>query len=483
ELVEFAPHVHIPASAMEPGKTYRVRARFRDNTGRTSHWSTPVEFTASAPSIQPLRDALRITEIMYHPAGNPDAEFIELQNIGWSSLNLTALRLAGGITYDFATADIGQLEAGQRLVIAKNPELIQAIPGGSQATVVGPWNGKLSNNGEAIRLETAWGETVFSVAYKGSWHHRTDGQGLSLVLGNPHSATAAWSIKSGWIPSLFAGGSPGRGDNELATIEPPLWINEMMSGNDGWIELFNPAGQDVNIGGWFLSDTATRLPKFRLPAGLIVPPAGFLLLEAKGLYGRADASDRFEIPPSGGSLFLSQIDTGYLTGLGAMASFGPFEGTASRGLKQSEENNGIMVSLSIPTPGKPNTSQTDSDSDGLPDDWELAYGLKPESSDDASDDPDGDGLTNLQEYICGTDPQKLASRLELAVVRDNIQLELIFQSQSNRTYVIESREHLGLGGWNTVHTLAPEAKGGEVVVRELIEKTQPERYFRLLVMP
>jgi len=256
-----------------------------------------------------------------------------------------------------------------------------------------------------------------------------------------------------------------------------------MSGNDGWIELSNPTGQAVDIGGWFFSDTPTRLAKFRLPAGLIVPPAGFLLLEAKRHYSRPGAPGRFEIPPSGGSLFLSQINSGYLTGLGAMANFGPFEGTASLGLKHTEENNGIMVSLPIPTPGKPNTSRIDSDSDGLPDDWELAHGLNPESVGDDDDDPDGDGLTNLQEYICGTDPREQASRLELAVVRDNVQLELRFHTQPNRTYVIESQERLGLGGWNTMRTLAPEVNGSKVVVRELIEKAQPERYFRLLVMP
>ncbi len=113
----------------------------------------------------------------------------------------------------------------------------------------------------------------------------------------------------------------------------------------------------------------------------------------------------------------------------------------------------------------------------------MAHGLKPESATDAGADPDGDGLTNLQEYICGTDPRAQASRLELAVVRDNVQLELRFQAQPNRTYVIESHERLGLGGWNTVRTLAPEANGGEVVVRQLVEKAQPERYFRLLVLP
>ncbi len=43
----------------------------------------------------------------------------------------------------------------------------------------------------------------------------------------------------------------------------------------------------------------------------------------------------------------------------------------------------------------------DSDGDGLPDAWEIAYGLDPFSADNvngANGDPDGDGLTNLQEF-------------------------------------------------------------------------------------
>ncbi|HEY7120044.1 MAG TPA: CotH kinase family protein [Tepidisphaeraceae bacterium] len=37
--------VSVPASAVKPGHTYRVRVRMRDTTGRWSHWSAPVEFT------------------------------------------------------------------------------------------------------------------------------------------------------------------------------------------------------------------------------------------------------------------------------------------------------------------------------------------------------------------------------------------------------------------------------------------------------
>lgn len=47
---------------------------------------------------------------------------------------------------------------------------------------------------------------------------------------------------------------------------------------------------------------------------------------------------------------------------------------------------------------------TDVDGDFMDDDWEAANGLNP-SVNDASDDPDGDGLSNRQEYFEGTDPQ------------------------------------------------------------------------------
>lgn len=48
---------------------------------------------------------------------------------------------------------------------------------------------------------------------------------------------------------------------------------------------------------------------------------------------------------------------------------------------------------------------TDSDGDGMPDDYELAHGFDPHNPIDAQEDPDRDGLTNLQEFQRGTDPR------------------------------------------------------------------------------
>ena len=46
----------------------------------------------------------------------------------------------------------------------------------------------------------------------------------------------------------------------------------------------------------------------------------------------------------------------------------------------------------------------DTDGDGMPDDWEKKYGLDANQADDNSSDKDGDGYTNVEEYLNGTDP-------------------------------------------------------------------------------
>ncbi len=52
------------------------------------------------------------------------------------------------------------------------------------------------------------------------------------------------------------------------------------------------------------------------------------------------------------------------------------------------------------------TPLKDTDYDGMPDAWELASGLNPNNSEDGSQDRDGDGYTNLEEYLNGAEPEK-----------------------------------------------------------------------------
>lgn len=54
----------------------------------------------------------------------------------------------------------------------------------------------------------------------------------------------------------------------------------------------------------------------------------------------------------------------------------------------------------------------DSDKDGLPDAWELKYGLNPNDPADAKQDADGDTFTNLEEFEAKTDPKNPDSHPE-----------------------------------------------------------------------
>jgi hypothetical protein len=53
------------------------------------------------------------------------------------------------------------------------------------------------------------------------------------------------------------------------------------------------------------------------------------------------------------------------------------------------------------------TLKWDYDGDTIQDAWELDRGLNPQDAADAAQDPDKDGLTNLQEYTNGTDPHSM----------------------------------------------------------------------------
>jgi len=47
----------------------------------------------------------------------------------------------------------------------------------------------------------------------------------------------------------------------------------------------------------------------------------------------------------------------------------------------------------------------DTDDDGMPDGWEVTFSLDPLDPTDAVEDPDGDDLINLEEFLLGTDPR------------------------------------------------------------------------------
>ena len=125
DLTAFQSDVTIPASVVRPGRTYRVRSRMKDATGRWSHWSAPVQFTAGEPIADGIVADLRITEVMYNPLPSDtldgdEFEFIELKNTGDETLDLRSVSFTSGVTFDFAGSAVTTLGPGGFALVVKN---------------------------------------------------------------------------------------------------------------------------------------------------------------------------------------------------------------------------------------------------------------------------------------------------------------------------------------------------------------------------
>ena len=203
----------------------RVVARCRDLTHRnltgglnppiSSPWSGPV-----AASYYTQLPPLIITEVMYHPEkpAPPDKtdadefEFIELRNVGATSLNLVGIRFTNGIDFSFTATNTATVIApGAFLVLVKNRVAFTSrYP--SVTNIAGEYSGNLENGGERIYLEGPLGEPIADIKYSDSWYSETDGDGFSLVLVDDGVRPKDYSTSLVWRASNGLGGSPGQGD-------------------------------------------------------------------------------------------------------------------------------------------------------------------------------------------------------------------------------------------------------------------------------
>jgi hypothetical protein len=198
---------------------------------------TPGKSNTSAPI------SVVITEIMYHPYHAETApedirqEYIELYNRGTEPVSLSGWRISNGVDFEFPDVTLG---AGEYLVVAADVDIFKAVYP-SVSNVIGGWEGRLRNKGEAIEILDDTGVQIDRVPYadEGDWMVRElgpvdrghrgwvwanehDGGGQSLELINVNMPN---EYGQNWAASDVNGVTPGAVNSVSAQNVAPFILD------------------------------------------------------------------------------------------------------------------------------------------------------------------------------------------------------------------------------------------------------------------
>ncbi|MBE0534806.1 MAG: lamin tail domain-containing protein [Phycisphaerae bacterium] len=133
--------------------------RYRKSTG-TYNFIAMSDKTPGYANAYPKIGPVVISEIMYNPSGNADAEYVEMLNITDGDVTLYddgtgvpwIFQDGGGFTFTFPTTPV-TLAAGERLLLVKDLAAFSTAFTPAAATQILVWSsGSLNNGGEQIQL-------------------------------------------------------------------------------------------------------------------------------------------------------------------------------------------------------------------------------------------------------------------------------------------------------------------------------------------
>jgi len=364
-----APSARVYAGPIAVNANIRLMARALNSNHRnlTGANNPPVSSTWSgfvAGTFYTAVPDLVVTEVMADPPGpggpSPwvaqDYEYLEILNRGLTPANLLGLRFTAGIDFVFTSgAAITTLAPGGRLLLVRNVAAF-GTRHGSTERVAGEFGGALDNNGERLTLVGPVEEPIFSFRFDPTPWPMARGLGFSIVPVDETAPAPAWETPAHWRASGRVGGSPGQPD-PLPPVITPVVVNEVLAHTDApqldTVELRNPTAQPAPIGGWWLTDDANTPKKYRVPAGVEIPPGGFALFTTEQF---GVGPNGFNLSSQGDEIYLFSADAaGELTGHRHGYSFGATANGATLGRHVTSTGRDLLVPQRSPTLGQSNS--------------------------------------------------------------------------------------------------------------------------------
>ena len=150
----------------------------------------------------------------------------------------------------------------------------------------------------------------------------------------------------------------------------------------------------------------------------------------------------------------TSMATPHVSGAVAFAAMNFPSETVTQRIQRILANVDVLSGLNgkVRTGGRLNLQRTvDTDANGLPDWWELQY-FGHLTGTDPNADPDHDGMSNLEEWLAGTNPTNASSCLRLIAIPSNINTNAFvvrWPSVAGKYYWLERATNL-LTGFNSV---------------------------------